>query len=947
MHQNIAGLLSKSDNLTVCLQELIERNIKIDVLCLTEHFVMEGYESHINVPNYYLAACYSRKESKRGGACILVEKGHQCREITKITQMSTTGVLECCAVELIKQKTIIVCVYRVPKINNFSLCMDKLDILMCSILKNGYKNVIIAGDFNVNVLLKNKQTTDFECLLLNYNLHLALRQATRLKSQTCIDNFAHNLRTCKATVLELALSDHTAQILKCPVESVCSIDRWRTIKRDYNADNINKFKSYIKSLSFKDVYESSDPNEAYSAFFEIYNFLYEQCFPKTIVYISVKKKQTWISRGVKLCSRKKRTLLWKYRSNPTIQNKIYFKKYSKLFKTIINKTKCAQNTYKIKTSKNKSKTTWQLINNKKFNLPKHNINKIRNGNKYITSPNGIATLFNNYFVDKIQPSSSQSGRVNKHIVSRKDSMFMLPSMPQDIQKIINSLKNTNSVGYDGFSTKIIKEVSSDICGPLSHIINLCITEGVFPDALKKSVVKPLFKKQDKELVEFYRPISLIPIFSKIIEKYIYKELNTYLEKNKILCDEQKGFRAKKTINMAIYDFLYKIMLNIDKRNPVCAIFCDMTQAFDYVQHDTLLSKLECYGIRGNIHNLIKSYLQNRKQVTAISRINSETKFEEISVSEERQVVYGVPQGSVLGPLLFTIYINDFPKCIEHVMTLFADDSTITIPCNKEDEFNQDIYNTLNNSIEWLENNNLKINLNKTVITYFGQRINIENNNDIKYKNNKIESVASTKFLGLIIDQNLNWKSHLENLAKKLSNSAFALYSLSQTVNAETLLIAYYGIAESILRYGLIFWGNSTDWETIFRAQKRCLRSMFKLKVTDSCKPYFEQYKILTLPSLYILEVVMFVKCNPHLFPRLEDVAHRNRRDNSKLCLHPCKTALMRRSIFCMAPIVYNKLPKIWRELNTEALKRRLKLFLVQRAYYNIKEFLDEKLLDFK
>ncbi|KAJ8705886.1 hypothetical protein PYW07_010663 [Mythimna separata] len=147
---------------------------------------------------------------------------------------------------------------------------------------------------------------------------------------------------------------------------------------------------------------------------------------------------------------------------------------------------------------------------------------------------------------------------------------------------------------------------------------------------------------------------------------------------------------------------------------------------------------------------------------------------------------------------------------------------------------------------------------------------------------------------------------------------------------------------SHLRYGIIFWGNSTDKDIPFKAQKRCIRTMFKLGSTDSCKPYFINYNILTLPSLYIFEVVMFVKCNRHLFPRMADKVSRVRRDNTMLCSHVSKTALMRKSVFCMAPLIFNKLPKGWRELSAHILKKRLKLHLVGKAYYSILEFMNEK-----
>lgn len=944
MHQNIAGLISKADLLTVCLQELAEKDMEVDILCITEHFMKQDLEYQLCIPNYCLAACFSRKESKRGGACILIKNGLQWRELPKISKISSVGVFECCAIELIDHNTVIVCIYRVPNANNFNECVDKIAILLRTLTKKCHKNVIIAGDFNIDVLKRNKHSIEFENLLLNFDFKLALNEPTRLESQTCIDNFAHNFnKPCKTTVLEFALSDHTAQLLKFPIKKICAVDRWRIIRRDYCRENLIKFRNHLSSLTFSELYGTNDPNAAYNYFIELFTLLYDLCFPYVGITVKIKKKLNWISRGIKICSKKKRQLLWQYRLKPSLSNKTRLKNYAKKYKKIIKLTQRAQNSYKVKTAENKSKTIWQIIKQNKLNLPKPFIDKIRLNNKTVTEPNHIADLFNNYFIDKIEPIKNAGSGVTQHILNKKDSMFMAPSTPHDVFKIIRTLRNTNSVGYDGISTRILKAVAYEISTPLSYIINLSITVGVFPEALKKSVVKPLFKKENRELMQNYRPISLISIISKIFEKYMHRQLNSYVEKNNIICNEQKGFREKKTINMAIYDFLQTVMTNMDHNIPVCAIFCDMTQAFDYVHHSILIKKLEAYGVRGNVLKLFESYLQKRKQITEVSRINLTTKREEIHISQEREVKYGVPQGSVLGPPLFTLYINDLPKSIEQPMSLFADDSVVTIPCKNRNQYEYDVNKSLISIIKWLNNNNLKMNLNKTKIMHFRQRpLTLINKLDIKYNNTNIDSVDTTKFLGLIIDTKLNWKAHIETITKKISSSAYALYTLAEITSVDALLTAYYGLVESVLRYGIIFWGNSTDKDTIFKAQKKCIRSMFKLETTQSCRPYFEKYKILTLPSIYIIENAMFVRSNPNLFPRMAEVFPRNRRDDTQICIPQARTTLMRKSVFCMAPIIYNKLPKSWKLLSDVQFKLTVKKFLAERAYYTINDFLCEK-----
>jgi hypothetical protein len=204
---------------------------------------------------------------------------------------------------------------------------------------------------------------------------------------------------------------------------------------------------------------------------------------------------------------------------------------------------------------------------------------------------------------------------------------MQPTSPQEVLNIIYSLKNSNSTGYDGICTKVIKTVAHILASPISYIINLCIEQGIFPEKLKVAIVRPLFKKGDKENMDNYRPIALLSIFSKIIGKVIYNRLSLYFESNNLFAQEQKGFRKNKSINMAIFDLLQVIMTSMDKRQPVCALYMDLTKAFDLVNHDILMHKLYSYGIRGNVHDLLMSYLSGRRQVVQMDYLSLKTRSE--------------------------------------------------------------------------------------------------------------------------------------------------------------------------------------------------------------------------------------------------------------------------------------------------------------------------------
>lgn len=946
MHQNIAGLLNKSDLLSVHVQELLLKKIDLDVICITEHFVIAGHENLIDIPNFKMAACYARKTQKRGGSCILIKNIYEYKELKIISGFSVAGVIECCAVELIKQKTIIICIYRPPNWSNISLFYDNLDALLKTVCTSSNKKVVLCGDFNIDIIKRNRFTLDFESLLLNYNLKLEINQPTRLMSKSCLDNIAHNSKQkCHSEIMDLALSDHTAQLLKIPVKKTCIINSWRIRKRKFTKENMLKFKNYLKCLTFADVFETENANEAYDYFIDIFCLLYNLCFPLKWVIVKPDKKIKWISRGIRICSRKQRNLLWKYRRSPTQTNKFIFKTYSHRLKKIIRLTQKAQNNYVINSSENKSKAAWQIINNNKFT--KDPLLQINRHNSLIKDPQEIAESFNNFFIDQVQDVASGNSKLEKRIsiANNPNSIFMPPVIPQDISRAIKSLKNTKSHGYDEITTSVVKFVAEIIAIPLSHVLNTSISSGTFPSNLKKVIIKPIHKKNSKEDMANYRPVALISVFSKVFEKIIYETVDKFLTKNNILCDEQKGFRKQKNINMAIYDLLDNVMPCVDHKTPVCAIYTDMTKAFDYVSHDALINKLYAYGIRGNVLSLIKSYLTNRKQCTEISRICVKTKKELKHLSSYREVKYGVPQGSVLGPPLFILYINDLPRYTQQPMVLFADDSTAIVKCSNKDKYETDINNTLKRIINWLNKNNLIVNLQKTQIMHFHQRLSTEHY-DVEFNGQKVDSTNVTKFLGIIIDNKLTWKPHSEEVCKKLSKSAYVLYNLSKKVNIRTVLEAYHGLVVSVLRFGAIFWGNCTERERIFKAQKRCIRSMTGLNNTDSCEPVFKSLKLLTFPSLYIFEVAIFVRTNLHLFTLMDNIRKRPGTVRSQykniMFTGRHKTALLRKSILSMGPVIYNKIPPTIKDQSLSIFKKRLTSLLINKCYYSIQDFLTDK-----
>lgn len=273
------------------------------------------------------------------------------------------------------------------------------------------------------------------------------------------------------------------------------------------------------------------------------------------------------------------------------------------------------------------------------------------------------------------------------------------------------------------------------------------------------------------------------------------------------------------------------------------------------------------------------------------------------------------------------------------MILFADDSTVIFTGQDINTLSQEIRQTLGNIINWLNSNNLIINLDKTKLMTFKNRGDLTKL-DVNYLNKKIETIDITKFLGIYIDHNLNWKAHAEHIRSKLNQFSYALYMLAKVSNIETVITSYHAYAGSILRYGVVFWGNSCLKEDVFKGQKKCIRAMCKLQQTDSCRPYFVKLKILTLPSLFILEVALYVKSNLHLF-----TTFKSSRRNNYLMQIPSKSQLYKKSVFGIAPKIYNRLPEDIKNIERlSVFKTKLKIFLLEKAYYTLNEYLTDKLL---
>ncbi|KAL0870811.1 hypothetical protein ABMA27_005737 [Loxostege sticticalis] len=944
-HQNIAGLLNKLDYLQVTIQEFIDSGTNISIICATETFLKSGDEKNIRLIDFQLAASYCRPRERRGGACILVKNHIQFNPIKLTDEYATYKSFECCGIEIKSSNLIILCIYRTPK-SNIEHFFTNFEALLTRLMKKGKKKIIIAGDLNIDTLISSVNSNRLINMLHYFNISLHINEPTRLIA--CIDHIASNLKVTNASVHKLGLSDHSGQTAKFKIKLKKSTLQWFETRRDFSKENINKFYDCISSLSFSDILTEENTDDAFNQFHSLFSLFYNLCFPKIEVKINKKNYKTkWITKGIKKSCKIKRHLFKLYETankNDKPLRRHKYKMYAKTLRRCILGLQEQGNKKYVMNSKNKTKAVWNIITSQVSACSSRTeFEEIRYNGLNLAKPTEIANAFNNYFIETTNANLKSNICPSKFTIdSCQSSMFLSPTSSDEIFKIIMTLKNSNSVGYDNLSTKIIKIVAIPIASVLSHLINKSFSQGVFPTCLKLSVVKPLYKKGDKKMPNNYRPIALIPVFSKIFEKAVHNRLTSFLDKMNIIKKEQNGFRKNHNTTLANYNLIQSIIESLDTKTSAAALFLDMSKAFDFVEHKKLISKLENYGLRGSVKDWFISYLGNRIQCVEINKIENVDgklmKTEYRSVYKENK--YGVPQGSILGPILFLLYINDLPNMTKHKTILFADDTTFIITTKNKEQLENEINLTFKAAMNWFNQNNLKVNIDKTKIMQFRTHQAPKLDINIKYEGQLIESVQTLKFLGIIIDEHCTWKNHITYVCEKLSRFVFVLRRLRETVSYEVALEAYHAYVGSVLQYGLIVWGNCTDINFAFKIQKKCIRALCGADFNDSCRPLFKSMKLLTLTNLYIKQICIFVSDHPDFFPAkpLVTVKALRKRPSNLLQLPTGRLTLFKKNAFAMAIKIYNALPEDLRGLSGSLLKSKLQSWLVEHPFYSLDEY---------
>lgn len=730
------------------------------------------------------------------------------------------------------------------------------------------KDLVYLGDMNINLLnyATDRRTADYLDTLLSHGLLPKITVPTRVTHEkgTLIDHiFLKTSDTSDDSVsgtLRCDITDHYMNFLY--LEYAHKISHPSHISyRPFTQNNIRKFNESLEACDMSDVYGTRDPSLAYDHLIDNYTHILDNVIPmKTVRFNKYKhKKEPWITTSI-LKSIKHRDKLHGNminEKNHVIRErlKVQYNSYRKALSKTIRAAKSSYQRQRFEQCKSDSGKIWQNIN--------AILNKSRNKQDFpdtltveevtITDLKDIANSFNNYYVN-VGPDlsktikASASTRFKLPRVMSADSFFLFPCDSNEVRGIIKCMKPKSSSGHDNITPKLLTQSYPGILEPLTYIINLSMESGIVPNSMKTAKVVPIYKNSgDKHIMKNYRPVSLLPVLSKVMERIVYNRLYKYLHKEALLVISQYGFQKGLSTELAILELQDRVSKILSERKCCLGIYMDLSKAFDTLDHAILLAKLQHYGIRGIALSWFKSYLSDRKQYVAINGTRSDI----------NTLTCGVPQGSILGPLLFLIYVNDLAYVFDSgIPILFADDTNgIYISSNYPDLFTN-VNRELSRISDWFKQNKLAVNESKTKYMLFHSYRNRPPDNSVIILNDSIlERVESTKFLGVLIHENLTWQTHIKYICNKLSKITAVLARIKHQLPIYVMKIIYNSLFSSHLLYGITVWGGSpaSHLDRMVKLQKKAIRHVAMAKYNSHTEPIFKKLNVLNVDDSYKLQ----------------------------------------------------------------------------------------------
>lgn len=768
---------------------------------------------------------------QQGGVCIFVsdEVDGLPTAISIISKIAISNFTECIAIQIkiLHTELIVACIYSPPD-NNIAdtqnICQYLSSIEEC-------RNVIILGDFNrpeidwkSGTLTKNDaRAAFFYDWYTGSNLHQLITQPTRFRANnnpSCLDLL---FTTDERLITEIALgnplgkSDHVTIIATIQL----SLRRPRTVKTLY--PNFLKAKFNLFDNYITEAWSNLPDN------YKTYNSLID--FTNTAIsrYVPIKRKSNkpslpWYTSQIKQLALTKRHLWHNYRTSTTVSD---YKLYRAASNNLTATLRLSKDKYQNNIIEKGGKKFYRFISNSLSS--KVSCLSLTDGNNITTNPSKISNLFAKQFSSVFIAENNNAIPTLPNSSRNSNSIETITITKEKIQKAITTMKVDASAGPDGVHPLLLKKIPGFL-EPISDIMRYSLDTGDVPKEWKTAIVTPIYKKGDKLEPSNYRPISLTSIVCKIMEKIIVEQLTAFLIANSIIPKNQHGFLPGKSVSTNLLQCVNNWTDNHDKNIPTDIVYLDFEKAFDRVPFKRLIAKLEHYGIRGKLLKWINCFLTNR---TFKVKVGS-------TMSDELPVLSGVPQGSVLGPILFLIYISDLSVNLTANTSLYADDTKIY--CNPTDK-NMSIQSDLKKIENWTKDWLLTLNINKCTVLYLGK-----NNPKKQYllNNTPIVSVTEQNDLGVIISEDLKWEKHIRSITKKANSMVYLIKRAFVNINENNIIPLFKTYIRPLMEHGVSVWNPhlKKDIDVLERIQRKATKIPKSLRHL----PYEDRYIKLKLSS---------------------------------------------------------------------------------------------------
>jgi exonuclease III len=921
MNFNVRSFNANGDSFLSMLDTLVEPP---DIIVITETWFDDRKGNTCDIAGYN--AHHTMREGGRGGGVSVYTLDNYTA--VKMLHLSVCNdSVESCVVKVRYSNCdyILIAIYR-PHSDTIDSFADSLyGLLQDDFLVR--KNIFLLGDFNADLL--NQDLNSVKNLVATLQaLHFlpTITKPTRFPSDnmpgnpTLLDHIWCNmLSRYWSGILSMDITDHCPTFICLFVASQPN-EKVKLSFRSHTQGNIDKFIRELHTQNWN-ITEPSSVAVQTDAFIRLVDSLYCRCFPLKVKFIGAGRfSKPWLSSHLMQRIRNKAHHFKQYKLG--LISHLQNRSFSNRVNAEVRKAKTTYYQSCFIQCQGNLKKTWGHIRKLLCrSSKKSSIKRIIIDDNEIQNELSIANYFSDFFstvaddLARDLPDGVECPLLNVS-VDQPSSFFLRPMTVVECSNVISTLKNTY-FGRNTLPVKVLLAAKDILAVPISGLINNSFVAGIFPSCLKCACITPVFKAGDPTNITNYRPISVLPLFSKIFEKCMVERLINFAESFSLVSAKQFGFQRELSTSDAVIEMLEYIYSSLNDKEHCLSVFVDLRKAFDTVNHEILLQKMYRYGVRGLALDWFTDYLRDRSQRVRIGE----------SVSDCKIVNIGVPQGSVLGPVLFLFYINDLPNVSSILSSiLFADDTTLSSRNSNYGNLIVQTNHELENFYRWTLNNRLSVNVDKTFSLLFTNRSHDVNNELKVYLNGiGIDFALNTKFLGVILDSSLTFKNHIDHVCNKVSRQIGILYKLRSYVPEKVMRDLYYSLVHPYLIYCNLVWGgtSSSHLNKLFLLQKKIIRIITGEGYLSHTDPLFRRTNILKLDDLHTFQLAVYgYKLNARgAFTLPVHEYHTRNRDHAVPRFQ--RLTISQRALSYAVPHVWNTLPTSIKDCSSVGVFKKL------------------------